>query len=836
MVPLRIYKSILAAVLVISFMIPVNCFGNDDYHTKALAWLTTQQDSGSGSWGPDSVLDTTAVLQTALLFPGSGIDVSAAEEYLSAQQPVSTDYLARKIMALTVAGHEVEQGVVELLLRLNSDGGFGFQAGYPSSCIDSLLALGALVTADVANDDSVIASALGYFTSLQYSSGAFPSDREGPASLEVTCRALLVMHRLQPRYNLSSFISSAAGFIASQQNVDGGFGEQESTEVETALALQALQADGLHAQTVLEARNYLLSVQNKVDGSWNGRVRDTACVLAALHASDGMDRANLQLYSSDISLQPQHPAAGQQVTVSCEVRNTGSITAENIEIELYLGDPEAGEQFLDSSTIALLTAGGNAGVQWTFTLSDEPGQDNLYVIVDPQNLIPEISTADNVAIKSFISGTLPDLVIAGIDLSTASPQTNESFTVSALVQNLGESDVGPVLVGLYSGNPATTVALLEVELDPVCGGCSGRADFDLTLPAGSYDYVVSVSADAGVVEENFDNNDKACTFTVGPPMSSGLDLAVAQSGIVFSPAYPREDEPISIAAAILNQGDVAAQDATVEIYSVNDLQVSTLLHTFSGVDVDAGDSVNLILDGVRLDPGNYNIFVSIIASPAQQDIASENNSASKTLSVLDIEDVVDLGVDDLTFSPFMPHAGDPVFVKFRVTNHGNVGLAGITFGVYDGDPRNGGTLAIDSLQTFGYLDAGQSRYASGEFSTAGRGGEQTLYVFVDAAGAIGEVDEENNITSGAFTVVHDPASDIAVNTSGFEFSPAHPSVNDEVKIYCTVYNLGSESISESFQVALYSAQPQDGTRPLAVATIDNLNAHAHITQNSAQAS
>ena len=90
-------------------------------------------------------------------------------------------------------------------------------------------------------------------------------------------------------------------------------------------------------------------------------------------------------------------------------------------------------------------------------------------------------------------------------------------------------------VGLYPGDPAITVPLLEVGLDNVCGGCSGRADFELTLPAGTYEYVISVSADAGVVEKDFDNNDKPCTFTVAPGMIQGLDLEVTQSGIVFSP-------------------------------------------------------------------------------------------------------------------------------------------------------------------------------------------------------------------------------------------------------------------------------------------------------------
>ena len=73
-----------------------------------------------------------------------------------------------------------------------------------------------------------------------------------------------------------------------------------------------------------------------------------------------------------------------------------------------------------------------------------------------------------------------------------------------------------------------------------------------------------------------------------------------------------------------------------------------------------------------------------------------------------------------------------------------------------------------------------------------------FYVFVDAVQAVGEVDEENNITSGTFTVVHDPGSDIVVNAGGLEFSPAQPSVDDELRIYCTVYNQGSSEYFGAF--------------------------------------
>ena len=793
----------------------------------ALSWIAQKQDPDSGSWGSDPVRDTAAVLHVVQLFPGSGIDVFAAGQYLSAQQPGASDYLARKIMALADDAHAVQQDVAELLLRQNSDGGFGFFEGYPSACVDSVIALDALVLAGV-DDTGVTGSALGYLTGLQQGSGAFSYNAGGPASLEMTGRALLAMHRLLPRYDLSLHIARAAGFIAAQQNADGGFGEEGSSVIETAGAIMALQAAGTCAQAVLEARTWLLSVQDPDDGSWNGRVRDTARALAALHASTGIDRANLQVHSSGISLQPSHPAAGQQVTVRCEVRNTGSRAAENVEIEFYLGDPDAGGQFLDSSSSAFLEAGAGATVQLSFTLNDDPGRADLYVIVDPRNLIPEISTDDNVAVKSFTSGTLPDLVIAGIDLSTASPLADEPFTVSASVHNLGESDAGPVVVGLYEGDPALSVPLLEVALDNVCGGCSGRADFELTLPAGTYGYVVSVAADAGVVEQNFDNNDRPCTFTVMPGMIQGLDLEAAASGISFSPAYPREDESISITAAIRNRGDVAARDAEVEIYAVDALQVSTLLHTFSWFGIGAGASAALTVDGVRLAAGMHTVFVHVIASPAQQDIVPDNNIASKTLNVLDVQDVVDIAVDDLSITPAMPHAGDPVIVRFRVTNHGNVGLAGITFGLYDGDPLGGGILLAEAVQTLPYIGAGQSLYASGVFDTTGRGGEQTLFVVVDAEYAVAEVDEENNSISGTCTVVYDPGADIVVNAGGLEFSPEQPSIADEMRIDCTVYNQGAESVAEPFEVALYAGLPQGGLQPIGVATIDSLNAHSSV--------
>jgi choice-of-anchor A domain-containing protein len=814
-------------VLIVTLLLTSRVFAGDAaFQTAAaLTWLEQAQDSASGAWGPDPVRDTALVLQAAQLYPGSGIDVSAAKTYLSAQEPVSNDYLARKIMALADDAHAVEQDVADLLLRQNSDGGFGFADGYPSTLIDTVLALAALTSAGVDEHD-VIGVALGFITGCQAPDGSFAYAVNGPASLDVTCRAVIAMSALQSRYNVRPNIAAAISYIIGLQNIDGGFGEHASTVIETALAVQALQAEGAHAQAVTEARAYLLSVQDPLGGSWNECVRDTALALAALYVSTGSDLANLQVHPSGISFQPRYPACGQQVEVTCEVRNTGAVAAENIEVAFYLGDPAGDGQFLGSDSIAVVSPGAQGLAYLQFILDSSTGQHDLYVIVDPHDLILETSTADNTAVKSFTTGTLPDLAIAHTALDNPVPRAGEAFTLSVTVVNRGETDAAGVSVGLYAGDPATTHPLLEISVGSLCGGCSSRADFELTLPAGTYEYNLYVSGSGDLEEQDLDNTIRACTVTVLPAAGPGLDLAVSASDISFSPAYPRENEQVRITARIRNLGDIAARDTEVEVYAVDSSAVSTLLHTFYGVHVSPGSAVDLTLNGVLLSPGNYTIFISSSAASDQVDIEPANNTASAPLSVLDVDAVVDLAVDDLSLLPTMPHAGEPVLVRFRISNHGNTGLAGITFGMYDNDPRSTGRLVIDAVQSLDYLGAGRSAYVNAVFDTTGRGGDQTLYVMVDVGNAIAEIDEDNNITYGSFAVIHDPGPDIVVNADGLEFSPAQPSVDDDVLINCSVCNHGSRPVADSFDIALYAGQPQGGAQPIAVATFDSLEARS----------
>lgn len=87
---------------------------------------------------------------------------------------------------------------------------------------------------------------------------------------------------------------------------------------------------------------------------------------------------------------------GQSGMVSAHIANNGEIAAANVPVRFYRGDPQqGGVQIGQTQTIAQL----NPGQTQTVNISWQPetaGTHTLYVWADPDNLIPELDTTDNV--------------------------------------------------------------------------------------------------------------------------------------------------------------------------------------------------------------------------------------------------------------------------------------------------------------------------------------------------------------------------------------------------------------------------------------------------------
>ncbi len=117
---------------------------------RGLQWLTQQVQpdgtlGGEGNSIATPLQNRAVTVQTLKLLstaPSSMIDA------IDAETDNSTEYVARKMIALASAGRDISPQTIDLLSRQNADGGFGGALGYSSNSIDTAFALFAAKSAD----------------------------------------------------------------------------------------------------------------------------------------------------------------------------------------------------------------------------------------------------------------------------------------------------------------------------------------------------------------------------------------------------------------------------------------------------------------------------------------------------------------------------------------------------------------------------------------------------------------------------------------------------------------------------------------------------------------
>jgi len=98
--------------------------------------------------------------------------------------------------------------------------------------------------------------------------------------------------------------------------------------------------------------------------------------------------------------------AGEQVKINATIFNFGTTNATDVVVKFYDGDPNNGGSLIGTDTVDVSRIGFNdSQVTWTATFGDH----NIYVEVDPDNLIDELNESNNVANKSIsVSGNQSD--------------------------------------------------------------------------------------------------------------------------------------------------------------------------------------------------------------------------------------------------------------------------------------------------------------------------------------------------------------------------------------------------------------------------------------------
>ena len=144
----------------------------------------------------------------------------------------------------------------------------------------------------------------------------------------------------------------------------------------------------------------------------------------AVDALCGADKVD---FSPEVEISPEYAEIGQQVTISATVHNYSNVSANNVTVRFYLGDPDnGGTQIGSDQTIANLNrvnGGQTVGIEW---LAEGSGEQRIYAVIDPDNALAEVhdevSNINNNKAYNLLTLAATDFVDIGL------PQTYYPLT------------------------------------------------------------------------------------------------------------------------------------------------------------------------------------------------------------------------------------------------------------------------------------------------------------------------------------------------------------------------------------------------------------------------
>ncbi len=344
---------------------------------SAMHWLESSQGENGLIATPSEVSTdfqaTAEALVASKLLGSTSIDTTSAVEQLGdSPENLTTEYLARLLVALADLGESPVDIIQALISRQGEDGGFGDFRGYDSTPLDTAHALIALQHAG--QDTSVAARAVGYLSSTQLVTGGFGHYGQQSSPM-VTA---LVVRALRPyvyTFNISAVLGSAVDFLYVVQDSEGLW----RSDWESALVLKALIPVTTNVSLYEKSINSILANQSP-DGSWESQVYSTALSISALNSLANIEvpvdpeKALIRGRLTDAMGGVSIPSASIDVsgvnTESVVIERDGQFVISNLEAGSYIVIYSA-PGYLSASQSLVLKKGQFADVG-TISLSVAP--------------------------------------------------------------------------------------------------------------------------------------------------------------------------------------------------------------------------------------------------------------------------------------------------------------------------------------------------------------------------------------------------------------------------------------------------------------------------------
>jgi len=520
-----------------------------------------------------------------------------------------------------------------------------------------------------------------------------------------------------------------------------------------------------------------------------------------------------------ITPNPAEPAAGQWVSYTVRISNTGTAAASGWGVALYADHVPAtcdDQDWVNTAQVPALAPGAYADVAiptYGFTTAQQ-GAHSIYALVDFTCLHAEVNEANNRygPVSVSVGAPLqPDLAVQSVTVSPSQPGAGQPAQFIIRIRNQGTGDgQSYTYAGLYlDRTPAGCGGPVDVgdrvaQIPPLAVGASYV--FTLTTPfATQGTHQAAVFLDYGcILAESNEANNRHGPFNVqvGPPQRP--DLAV--TSVTTSPSSPTTGQPVNFRVTVRNQGTDRAHSITYAGLYYDRVPAGC------GGDIDIGDQgaqVPALDIGASFTFTVTKIFTStthtayvfadygcMLAEPNET-----NNQYGPITLGLKPANLPDLVVDSVLATPANPAAGEAVQVVVSLRNQGPAAMgAGAYAGLYADHAPACGDEPFVSAQVPS-LTAGQSYVFTRtvSFPTAG---QHEAYILADYTCAVTEVNDDNNVYG---PVVFNPTTlqpDLEV--AGITASPSILLVGQPVTYTVTVHNTGAVATNAAASVAIYS--------------------------------
>jgi subtilase family serine protease len=628
----------------------------------------------------------------------------------------------------------------------------------------------------------------------------------------MTALVLKVFASYNGIFDLQDEINDAVAYLLTRQNTDGGFGADSSTVYETALSFMALTESGQDGALALQnAINYLYANQLP-DGSWNDDPYSTALALRALVSV----KPDLTISSSDITFSDSTPTVGDTVTITANIRNTGSAQADNVLIQFYNGDPDNGGTLIDETTVSIIPAFDSAQVSINWTTS-AVSTVTIFVKVDALNTIDELDETDNYAIKNIYVGTGVNLTVSNIVFTPEVAVVDQPVDITFTITNSGETTANSVLVEyyhaestqeeIYSGTlePEQYIKIGETTISELSPGMNYPIQITKSFTQGFHNIKVIADPLNTISETNESDNEFSKWITALPGQ---IDLIV-NSNIIISPNNPKENDDITVFALAYNYGSITADSVVVALYdgdpSSGGIKIDEQIMDMAPLDYKQLEFHINLLQGV------HDIYIVLDPMDTIAEADEANNQAMKSITV-DMASNVDFSItaEEIVFTPSQSLPGDNVTITATIHNLGSqTETTSVSF--YEGNPSFGGTKIQDSTVT---VPGNGTSNVNINYTVGNK--PTIIFVLLDEADTVYEKNEENNI---AFKKLIIGLPDLVIRDKDIKINRMS---DGSIYISPLIRNMGGVDVTD-VSISLYDGNPSSGGIFIANQIIDSIS-------------